>query len=88
VALLANIPPNLRGIEVEYQEKDKMITWINYFDQEPTQQDIDLLSSAASQVISWYEESTLKELNNIVPFSQKLEVQFGVWMYLRFEEGL
>jgi hypothetical protein len=78
------IPPSLRSVSVEF--RNDTIVWQCIFDKDATEDDFELLSSAATEVIADFEGHMLEELLRKIPFPEKL-VHLKNLIYHRHEEG-
>ncbi|MEM6297440.1 MAG: hypothetical protein AAF740_02000 [Bacteroidota bacterium] len=68
-ALLDHVPPTLRNASIEL--KDEVIHWKCQFDANATEDDIELLSCAGTEIIADFSEFGLKESLTVVPFPEK-----------------
>jgi hypothetical protein len=83
-ALWGIATPNLR--EVSIQEKDDVITLYFYYDQEPSEEEIDLSEDAATEVIANFSEPFLIACERkVARYPEKINFE-GYLIYSRFEK--
>ncbi len=70
-ALWNMITPNLRSVSIEL--RDKTIVWQCIFDENGTEDDFDLMSSAAGEVIADFNEYGLEEIIKKIPKDIKVQ---------------
>lgn len=83
-ALWGIVTPNLR--EVSIQEKDHVISLYFYYDQEPSEEEIDLSEDAATEVIANYPDPYLIACERQVVKSPEKINFVGYLIYSRFEK--
>jgi hypothetical protein len=83
-ALWGMVPPTLRSVSVEL--RDDKIVWQCLFDENASEDDFGLLSSAAAEIIADYNVYGLEEVLKKVPLSDKLENLKNV-VYYRHEHS-
>jgi hypothetical protein len=83
-ALWGIVTPNLRKVSVE--EKDNVISLYFYYDQEPSEEEIDLSEDAATEVIAGFAESCLIDCKRVVVKSPEKINFTGYLIYSRFEK--
>lgn len=83
-ALWGIVTPNLRKVSI--QEKDHIISLYFYYDEEPSEEEIDLSEDAATEVIADFPEPFLISCNRFV-ISHPEKITFeGYLIYSRFEK--
>lgn len=83
-ALWGIVTPNLRKVSI--QEKDHVISLYFYYDQEPSEEEIDLSEDAATEVIADFPDPFLIACNrHMIAYPEKINVQ-GYLIYSRFEK--
>jgi hypothetical protein len=70
-ALWDMITPNLRSVSIEL--RDKTIVWQCVFDENATEDDMDLMSSSAGEVIADFNEYGLEEIIKKIPKDIKFQ---------------
>jgi len=83
-ALWGEITPSLRSVSIEIQETT--ILWQCLFDADGTDDDFELLSSAATEVIADFKDYDLKEIITKVPFLNSMNHLKNL-IYLRHEKN-
>ena len=82
-ALWGIVTPNLR--EVSIQEKDNVICLYFYYDQEPSEEEIDLSEDAATEVIANFSDPFLIDCSRcVMSYPEKINFE-GYLIYSRFE---
>lgn len=83
-ALWGIVTPNLRKVSVE--NKDNVIYINFYYDQEPSEEEIDLSEDAATEVIAGFAESYLIDCKRFIVKSPEKINFVGYLIYSRFEK--
>ena len=83
-ALWGIVTPNLRKVSI--QEKNQVISLYFYYDQEPSQEEIDLSEDAATEVISDFSNPYLIACEKQVVKSPEKINFIGYLVYSRFEK--
>ena len=83
-ALWGIITPNLRKVSIE--EKDNVICIYFYYDQDPSEDEIDLSEDAATEVISDFSDPYLIACERMVVKSPEKINFVGYLIYSRFEK--
>ena len=83
-ALWGEITPSLRSVSTELH--DSKIIWQCIFDVNATDDDFELLSSAATEVIADFKDYELEEIIKKVPFPDKMNHLKNL-IYLRHEKN-
>ena len=84
-ALWGHVPPCLRTASISFVEKE--ITWRCCFDSDVTEEDIELLQMAGTEIIADFESGiTIKEEMLVVPFPEKT-TDFSLLVYYRHEHN-
>lgn len=83
-ALLGAVTPHLRSVSVELRETN--IVWQCIFDTDATEDDLELLSAAAAEVIADFSDYVIEEVIRKVPYPQKTSYLKNL-VYLRHEEN-
>jgi hypothetical protein len=82
-ALWGIVTPNLRKVSI--QEKDDVISLYFYYDQEPSEEEIELSEDAATEVIADFPEPFLISCNRcVIAYPEKINFH-GYLIYSRFE---
>jgi hypothetical protein len=83
-ALWGIVTPNLRKMSIE--EKDHIISLYFYYDQEPSEEEIDLSEDAATEVIADFSEPFLISCKRfVIGYPNKINFE-GYLIYSRFEK--
>lgn len=78
------VTPNLRKVSV--QEKDRIISLYFYYDQEPSEEEIDLSEDAVTEVIADFAETfTISSKRILIAYPEKIIFE-GYLIYSRFEK--
>jgi hypothetical protein len=83
-ALWGQITPSLRSVSIEL--RDKTIVWQCLFDTNATEDDFELVSDAAAEVIADFNEYGLEEIIEYVAFPTKLSNLKNL-VYFRYEHN-
>lgn len=85
-ALWMHVVPCLRAVSVSL--KGGEITWRCIFDKEATEDDIELLKQAATEVIAAYNTSkyTINEIYEVVAFPEEMKLEENM-VYYRHEHN-
>ncbi|NHM32445.1 hypothetical protein [Neobacillus terrae] len=84
-SLLGAIPFKLRGLTVKLE--NRTFYWKGYFDGEPTEEEIEILSIACVEVIADFpiiKDFEEEYINHAFPLKMEM-LQF--WAFLRWEQG-
>ena len=81
---MGQIPPSLRSVSLELRETT--IVWQCLFDTNANEDDFDLASMAAGEMIADFNEYGLEEVIEYVPFPNKM-IYLKNLVYLRHEHN-
>lgn len=84
-ALLCSVHPNMREIAVEYDKENKKIIIFVYFDNNPTDSQVDDVGSISTEMSCQFPEEIIWEENIVVlPYPSRIPNK-GICVYRRYE---
>lgn len=84
-ALLGAIPSKLRGLTIKFE--NETLYWRCYFDEEPTEEEKEVLSIANTEVLADFPMMRFTEEEyKCYPYPLKMEM-YQFWAYLRWEQN-
>ncbi|WP_041058543.1 hypothetical protein [Jeotgalibacillus campisalis] len=88
VGLLGNVPKNLRAIRADIDLEKMNVDWINYYEDQPTDEEIEALDSATGQVIAHFPAFFLNQSHVHYPYPKEFDNKMDTWIFMRWEDDL